>query len=69
MLNLILNKATPRESKLNAGEYDVQCEKVLVRLGPYDNSDYYEIRYLPDTDEVVILLNDEAISSYIMEQP
>lgn len=68
MLNLILSGVRRTgPSGYNPYEYDMQCEKVLVRLGPYDNSDYYEIRFLEDSNEIAIIHNGECLHSCIME--
>lgn len=39
-----------------------------IRLDPYEQ-DFYEIRYLPDTNEIVVLYNGEAIHSHILQEP
>lgn len=68
-LNLILDDVRAQSpTGYKEREYDVVCAGVLVRLGPYDNSDTYRIVHLPDTNEVVVLFNDEAVHSFIMEE-
>jgi len=69
MLNLILEgvkRTGPSGHK--PFEYDMECDSVLVRLGPYDSSDFYKVVYLPDTNEVAVLLNDECVSSTLLEE-
>lgn len=83
MLNLILKNVkartllTPNLVVYEEVENLVVCEEVEIRLGPYDNSDALVIKYLPDTNEVIVLHeigsdvagNTEAIGSFLLETP
>lgn len=48
-IGLVYHKVHDRPLELNG------VDSVMVLLGPYDNSDALEIKYLPDTNEVVVL--------------
>jgi hypothetical protein len=69
-----VSEVLKRTASLGGREYDItkRLESLMVRLGPYDNSDYIEIKCDPDTGEVMVLTETlegtECVFSQLEEQ-